>query len=255
MKKTIVTKLGPGKIVEVRYLVDGTVEVLQEIEEVNKSHDKHPMFVLIEASKLSLDDDFMQYNPKNLREETFKNLLKEVINKGIPDFYCAKIDPSFTEDKEGIVFERFSEPAVGKSAAWWSRKAKAFSPERNSRLGTENEHIAFLGCLIKILADNGWGIENAWDAVCCDSTELGHNSNSKNAKHTLEKTGNRGACGFYDLGNTYKIISEGRKSNSFKLVGTSYHQIGHMYPLVSTSNVSDEWYNFQTSVGWIVLEK
>jgi len=255
MKKTIITKLGPGRIVEVRYLLDGSVEVFQEIEEQETTHAEHPMFVLIEASKLSMDDDFMQYSPKNLREETFKDLLKEVIKKNIPDFYCSKYDPSFTSDKEGIVFEQFSEPAVGKSASWWCSKAKAFCTEHGSRLGTVDEYIAFLGCLIKTLADNGWGIKNAWDAVCSDSTELGHYWNSKNAKHKLEHTGNREVCGFYDLGNTYKVISEENESNSFKLASGSYNQIGHMCPLVSISNVFDEWYNFTTSVGWVVLEK
>lgn len=256
MKKTIVTKLGPGRVVEVRYLVDGSVEVLQEIEELRISHNEYPMFVLIEASKLSVDDDFMQYEPKNIRESSFKSKLERLIkSKIIPDFYCAKCAPSFSGDKEGIVFERFCEPAVGKSAAWWCSKAKAFCPERGSRLGTMDEYIAFLGCLIKNLSDNGWGIKNAWDAVCSDSTELGHYWNSKDAKHKLEHTGNREVCGFYDLGNTYKVISDGGENNGFKLTGGNYMQTGHRHPLLSISNVIDEWYNFNTSVGWVVLEK
>ena len=254
MKKTIVTKLGTGKVVEVRYLLDGSVEILQEIDEMENCNDEHPMFVLIEASRLSMYDDFMQYEPRNLRERTFKNRLVEVIKKNIPDFYCAKLDPSF-DDKEGIVLERFCEPAVGKSASWWSAKAKTFAPECNSRLGTRDEYIAFLGWLIKTLTDNGWGIKNAWDAVCNDSTELGHYWNSKNSEHKLERTGSREVCGFYDLGNTYKVISEGSESNGFKLAGASYNQLGHMCPLMSISNVFDEWYSFSTSVGWIVLEK
>ena len=45
------------------------------------------MFVLIEASKLSRDDEFMQYKPKFDSEKELKDLLEVVIKKGIPDFW------------------------------------------------------------------------------------------------------------------------------------------------------------------------
>ena len=38
-------------------------------------------FVLVEASKLSLDDEFMKYEPKTEREEKFKKDLTEAIKK------------------------------------------------------------------------------------------------------------------------------------------------------------------------------
>ena len=40
-------------------------------------------------------------------------------------------------------------PAVGRTVKWWKKKAKEFMPEKESRIGTTNERIAFLALLIK----------------------------------------------------------------------------------------------------------
>ncbi len=216
------------------------------------------VFVLCEASKLSLDDEFMKHKPCSGYEGKLKMLLEEAIKSGLKDFYLPVYDPSF--DKDGnICYVADAKPAVGKSYNWWEEKAKQFCPERGSRLGTEKEYVAFLGILIKKLSESGWTIAEAWNAVCNDSKELGHYCNSSNAKHKLESTGSRKICVFYDLANTFKILSENEEFGGFWRAGGYFDFFGNFFPLAFL-----EYYNayfnyrnhdFNFCVGWLVLEK
>ena len=146
-------------------------------------------------------------------------------------------------------------PAIGKSYNWWNKTAKAFCPERESRLGTKNEYVAFLGVLIKRLVANSWTVGQAWYAVCNDSKELGHYCNSEDAKHTFEATGSREVCGFCDLANTFKILAEDEKTGGFWFAGGSYCFDSLGYPLAGLD--LDDFQNIgcYDSVGWLVLEK
>lgn len=162
------------------------------------------MLKLVEASKLSLDDKFMQYESKEgTNEARIKKWLTRIIQSGnIDDFYRPKMDPSFAGNS--ICYVAGKMPAVGKSKIWWKRAAKRVGLQ----LGTEKQYIAFIGCLIKDLVEAGWDVTEAWYAVCSDSKSLGHFYNSEGAKCDLEMTGSREVCGFYDLGNTQKILEE-----------------------------------------------
>ena len=212
-------------------------------------------FVLVEASKLSLKDEFMKYEPKTEREEKFKKELTEAIKKGVKDFWRPKYDPSFNEEGTRICFVAGKKPAVGKSYNWWNKVAKAFCPERNSRLGTKSEYVAFLGVLIKRLVANGWSVEYAWNAVCNNSKELGHYWNSEDAKHTFEATGSREMCGFFDLANTFKILAENEKAGGFWLTSGNYDVGSNFYPLAGFYYCDCRDQGFGDCVGWLVLEK
>ena len=218
-------------------------------------------FVLVEASKLSLDDKFMKHKPKNKREEELKELLKKVIKKGIKDFYRPRYDPSFNEDGTSVNYEAGENPAIGKSYNWWDKVAKEYMPKRHSRLGTKSEYIAFLGVLIKELVSTGLRVDKAWAAICNDSSKLGNLSDYKNV--IFEKTGSREVCGFFDLANTYKILMEDKDdiSGGYWLGATG---------IVNFNDWGDYWYypvlmgiqfefnrkqEDRRSVGWIVLEK
>ena len=210
-------------------------------------------FILVEASKLSLDDEFMQYEPSSRREAKFKDLLCNVIRKGTKDFYRTICDPSFNKDRTSVIFEAGKIPAVGKSYNWWAKVALDFMPERGSRLGTKSEYIAFLGVLIKKLIANGWSAKNAWNAVCSDSKELGHYWNSVDAKHDFEHTGSREICGFCDLVNTYKILAEDEEAGGFWFAGGSCFGFSYFNPLAGLFP-DDYFYNvINNSVGWFVL--
>lgn len=270
MEKTVVTKLPAGDIVEIRRLPDGTLEVVQRllVEPANKEEkvakkvvsdcqkivSLDDTFVLIEASELSLNDDFMQYEPETEQEQTFYKSLSEVIIKGVKDFYRPPMDPTLTKSETGICFKEGKKPAVGKSYNWWVDAAKKFNPEMKSRLGTRNEYIAFLGVLIKLLVKEGWSKKRAWNAVCNDSKELGHYQNSKNAKYTLEPTGSRCICGFYDLVNTYKILAEDIEAGGFWLAGGTCYYGSHYNPLADLDHFINRSDDYGLSVGWLVLE-
>ena len=208
--------------------------------------------VLIQASKISLDDKFMKYRPKTDEEKAFKKLLTEAIKSGLKDFYRPVIDPSFNDDKSGICYEFGRKPAVGKSYNWWKEKARELSS--NSRLGTRYEYVAFLGVLIKNLVESGWSISKSWNAVCTDSKELGHYWNSENAKHAFEGTGSREVCGFYDLANTYKILAEDEEASGFWLAGGLCYGNSSNFPLADLNLYDFRYDDHDYGVGWLVLE-
>lgn len=194
------------------------------------------LFVLVEASKLRLKDDFLQFDPETEGEEKLKNRLIEVIKKGVKDFWRPICDPSFNEDETGICFVVGKTPAVAKSYSWWEKAAREFCPERKSRLFTEPEYVAFLGVFIKKLIESGLKTEEAWYTVCSNSNEIGHYCDSKNAKHLFEETGSRGICGFYDLGNTYKILAGSEEwSDCYWLVGGYWLNSGAYNPIAKCS--------------------
>ena len=209
-------------------------------------------FVLVEASKLSLDDEFMKYEPQTKREKKFKEQLTKTIKEGIKDFWRPKYDPSFNEEGTGICFVAGKKPAIGKSYNWWNKAARAFCLERHSRLGTKSEYVAFLGVLIKKLVESGGKVEEAWNAVCCDSKELGHYWNSKNAMRDFEDTGSREICGFFDLANTFKILAENEETGGFWLAGGRNNSISVDNPLAYLEhNIYDN--AFYDCVGWTVI--
>ena len=261
MKNTVVTKLGPGKIAEIKKMPDGSFEIVQFVDKENKVAPRmkdaidEKMLVPIEASKLSLNDDFMKHLPRDEFEKKLKEKITEVINRGAKDFYRPKVDPSFSKDGKGIRYILGGEPAVGKSYTWWENSARALCPERNSRLGTEAEYIAFLGVLMKSMLESGKHIEWVWTVVCLNSKMIGHYSNSENFKHRLEHTGSRPLCKvFYDLANTHKILAIDESTHLFTQVSGAYINFGEDNPIFSSFLNYNVRENLNNAVGWIVMD-
>ena len=213
-------------------------------------------FVLVEASKLSLDDEFMKYRPMKKLVKMVKKELAYLIRKGLKDFYVPKYSPSFNESGDGICFEPAKKPAVCKSYEWWGDIAKDFAPHRGSRLGTRSEYIAFCGVLIKSLVAEGWKIKKAWEAVCFDSREIGHYWNSEFAKEDLEPTGSRKVCGFFDLGNVCKLLACEDEAGGFYLAGGDFIKNSTIHPIaIIYRHVFSRFNDYMYCSGWIVLEK
>ena len=210
--------------------------------------------VLCEASKLSLEDEFMKYKPRTNNEKVFKIRLEEAIKSGVKDFYRPNCDPSLDAD-EKICYVTGAVPAVGKTFEWWEENAKKFSVERKSRLGTKNEYIAFLGVLIKELSMTGLSIENAWDVVCNHSEKIAHYGNSEERKRGFEKTGSRELVGFYDLANTFKMLARDENYGGFWTASGAYYCNSDE----ATLSIILKYHNCNCkenySVGWIVLEE
>lgn len=248
-----IIKVSNGRITSVELMKDGTCKFTVEMN--TEGVNANDVFVLCEASKLSLDDEFMKYTPCSKNERTLKKLLEEAIKRGLKDFFRPVYDPSLDKG-ENICYISDAKPAVGKSYNWWEEKAKQFCPERGSRLGTKKEYIAFLGILIKKLSELGeMSIAAAWSAVCNDSKELGHYGNSTNAKRDFESTGSRKICVFYDLANTCKILREDEEASSFWLASGTHYFSSNIFPLSALCRSNDHVVDLCSSVGWIVFEK
>lgn len=189
------------------------------------------VFVLCEASKLTLEDEFMKHIPCSTKEKEFKELLEEVIKSGLKDFYCPIFDPTIDEYGK-ISYIKGAKPAtMVEDYYWWVDNAKEFCPKRGSRLGTKTEYIAFLGILIKKLIKLGWSIEEAWDAVCNGSKRLG------------------------DFGNTYKLLAEEDDGYGYWIGGGCYFYDSRVFPLADLC-FSDNYFGIgEFSVGWIILER
>lgn len=254
MKKTTTFKLPAGQIIEVKRLEDGTYEVLIEVDDENevKSELSDSDFILIDAEKLSMNDKFMQYEPKYRIERETKDLISEAIQKGVKNFYRPRGDVSFTADGNGLCYAPGKMPAVDKSFNWHEKAAKNFMPERNSRLGSKYEYGAFEGVLIKKLVAEGKTVETAWHEVCCDSRKLGHFADSENAKYDFEPTGSREICGFCDLGNAYKILARDDKDDGFWLAGGNCYHEGYESPIADLVLMDCDAHDYE-SVGWVVF--
>lgn len=263
--KTMITKLPAGEIVEIKKLDDGTFEVIQKSFEKEDSVlnevANYPnivipelMFRRIDAENLSKSDKFMKYTPKTEKEKKTKNLILEVIRIGVKNFYRPIMDPTLTEDGKNIFFQKGHMPAVGMSYYAWVNIAKRYNLGRHSRLGTRLEYGAFLGVLMKELVADGLSVSEAWNTVCNDSKELGHWSDSKNDKGTFETTGSRCICGFYDLGNTYKVLrDDDPETGVFWVAGGSFTHYGTQYPIADLSLYTTCNMSTVNAVGWIVL--
>lgn len=254
MNTTKTIKFPEIGVAEARVLEDGLHEVGLEFE--NKAESLEEIFRLVEASKLSLTDKFMKYSPNTPRVNEFKSILTAVIQRGVKDFYHPKYDPSFSYMGKNIEYVAGRRPAVGRSYLWWYETARTFCRERGSRLGSWEEYVAFMGVIIKSLVEGGWDPYAAWLAVCEDSKDLAHYKNSKYSIRDFEMTGSREICGWFDLGNTCKIISstQGVVGNCL-VVGASFGNTSKGFPLAAQGQYAPRSNPFYLSVGWIVCTK
>lgn len=267
MKKVVRLTFPQGEVTKAEVLPDGTCElVLESIREIEveeplvteveklevEQNFKSDFLVKVEASGLSLTDEFMQYEGESRKEKRLKNLLVEVINKGVDDFYRPKFDPSLTE-KDRIRFAPGRKPALGKSYFWWRLASKMVCYERNSRLGTMSQYIAFLGVLIKKLVENGMEVSKAWQAVCCDSINLGNYYNS-NGSYGMSTTGTHEVCGFYDLANVRKILANDREDGPFWKAGGYFACNSKKFTLAEFEEHFGVSELQDNAVGWIVFD-
>lgn len=107
-------------------MTDGEIKAEMFMQEQNDNE-----CVLVEVSKLSLSDTFMNHTPKDRPEAEFRYELIEVIKSRLEDFYI----PKNVKDSK-YCFE------------------------------TKSQYVAFLGVQIKMLVDKGCTVDEAWHLVC-----------------------------------------------------------------------------------------
>ena len=73
----------------------------------------------------------------------------------------------FALDNDDIIcYHAGMKPAVGKLPTWWQEIAERFMPEKQSRLGTRKERIAFLGLLIKyLIVEKGYTLNDVIEKI------------------------------------------------------------------------------------------
>jgi len=227
-----------------------TIEEILEIGHQFSSEFWKKDFVLIEASKLSLDDVIFQYVPQHEKERIFRDILENIIKDGIKDFWRAKKDPTDEGLEDDYAFS-YGYPATGKTYNWWCEKSRL----KKCRLGKRSEYYAFLGVLLKKIVESGWSVDRAWHAVCVDSTELGNYRHS-NRLGVTRRIGSDKFCGFYDLANTRKLLAEDKDSGCFACWHASGHggELGTESPLATLRYDDERNCNHHNSVGWIVRD-
>ena len=274
MKKTIVTKLPAGDIIEIKKLDDGTYEIVQNVPEVSRNipvsifkdqetanrvrqlgmklEFSDDVFVLIEAESLSLEDGFMRYEPRTVSEKSTKELITKAINNRVKNFYKPIYAPSFSADRKGICFAAGKRPAVGKSYRWWADTARNYCPSRNSRLGTRLQYGAFVGVLIKQLVEEGQSVDWAWSTVCNNSRELDNYWNSEDFKVMCRRLSSRCICGYYDFAEYSKILANDEEFSMCWLAG-GRGNLSFTFLLdylgIDLNGIDD----LDDSEGWIVL--
>ena len=199
------------------------------------------IFKLVSVGSLTPEDDFMEkYQPKTEEEQEFKRLVENAITSGLNNFWAPICDPSL-DAKGRIFYEPEKEPIVGKLYKWWKKKAKEFCPERNSRLGTDNEYFAYLATEIKALVEDGKPIEWAWQAVGNTAKKIIHKRKFK-------------AFG-YGRSNCYKIVAGDEEKGKFFLMCGFYNRCRNYYLKSSIYHVSVKNEICRIGSGWIILTK
>ena len=231
-------------------------EVLTEEEIKGTQEYIEKYFPIVPASTFSIEDEAFKHEPKTDRQKQFKDMLFTAIKSGLSDFRAQRMDPSL--DEEGnICFCVGKSPAIRRSIKWWDENAKKFMPEKESRIGSVEQRIAFLGALIKhFVEEKVYTVEEAWKAVCDQSKYLGYyadSPDSPNIYQSFDRTGSRKVGKWYDLGNTYKICFDDQEGG-FVYVGGHYESYGNESPLADIGGVEkDKNCQHKRATGWIVL--
>lgn len=243
---SIVFDQSGDSIVRLEDQIDGTRKVIFE---------DGSLFALIKASELNAQEAWFSYHqPATWAEYNFKQELWRTIQMGVRDFYIPRHTPTFSNDGNGIVFALGKMPALGKSLAWWNLAAARYAPFRHSRLGTEMEYKAFLGCLIKSWVEEGCPIDVAWSTVCNDSGAVSYYQNAEFWYPAPRPTGSCEHFGLCDLANVQKILAPDWLRHIYPVVSGNWMNTSYDYPLSKVEYYQNYTVANYTAAGWIVLE-
>ena len=196
--------------VEGKYVVVYTIPTVDWLDYIKDC------FGLVEASQLSLKDDFIKNYEPTVSTKKFYNEAVSIIKEGIPDFYAQKLDPAVVNGE--IHYEADKPPGVGQTPNWWRDTAPNFAPKFSSSLGTKKQRYAFYLVLIK-------KDKMTWEDAAVNSKDVAHCWDSPNPKHDFEDTGCRPVGDFCDLGNTCKITLEREQAFDLSLFYTYFDSV------------------------------
>lgn len=239
-----------------RYFASEREKYLKDVVELNR------VFPLVEIEQISLQDTFMQYQPKNSFQFEIKRAIIMAKQMRIKNFRVPIYDPSYTDDEKNIIYAPNREPAILKSDEDFNKMVeicKNFIPEMNTRIGTELERRVFLGYIIKTLVEQeGIEIGMAWYLVCDESSKLATYGLSEK-----EKTGTFKVGKWYDLGNTKKLTLPANNLIPFSRIRTKtlvsfggcYSDRSATKPLASTKSIESINFTNKNNTVWMVMDE
>lgn len=184
------------------------------------------------------------------RQRKFKaDALEAIKNKPTEGFRWIPVyEPSMGENGE-IQFVPGKEVLVRLNSYEWEELLSNYSHENESQEASKTTYFLLL---MRWLKDGVATLEQVVD----HSEEIGHFWDSENAKHALEKTGERefgGLCGF--AGNTYKEVKNSKSRPCFSVIGGCYFNNGYRSPLAGVYHKDDPLDAYNNSVAFLELKK
>lgn len=160
------------------------------------------------------------YNPEEteneylkMKQEMFKsNALEALANKPKTGIWLPVFEPS-ADNNGNLRFVKDAIPLTGRlNANEWREKAREYSPENKSKMGSKTTYYLML---LRWLKD---GIAT-YEQIVEDSSELGTYYLSRTNGENPVETGRRKFGGLYGfVGNTYKIIEDTDSSSKYKFL-------------------------------------
>ena len=175
--------------------------------------------------------------------------LEAAINAHIPNFKVPIYAPSFVSNgKKQVQFVPGAFPAVGRSY----RENLQIAKECKLQIGTLYHYTLYLATIaLRLMNQLGFPLKDAIKAICVDSKDIGNYSNSHGSMLKIEKTGSRMIVGFYDLANTYRIVSRNHDLNLYYVVGGDFQSLSYMNPIATRTSNVDSW---SSCVGFFIAK-
>ena len=118
-------------------------------------------------------------------------------------------------------------------------------------IGTDRHYYAFLTSLVNCLVKKGLSIKKAIEFIFSKPKEF--NQNGACGKFRI--TANQAICGYYNLLDSYKILTcTQKRGNGFWLAGCNINYDNGDLPLSDLIYVEDVELQEKGSVGWLVLQ-
>ncbi len=204
--------------------------------------------ILIPGSDDTIYKELLNQNVrlKSPNSDNFMDNLKKAVSRPVKEFKVFVYDPSWVLTLDGNGHSRATDelsflpgkiPVNHISYDGMERIAEY----NGVRFGTKDEYILFLGWLISVLInEEGWPVQNAWDAVCYDSSKLGRYATSETSQAMLQRiesglsddeiTGTREISGKCDLAGFKKMLAEDEEE-CFYIAGGGKKDSGKDRPL------------------------
>lgn len=193
---------------------------------------------------------------RNNDERTFIKHLRTALKLNVPAFNVPVMSPSIPKncnrlENKKLTFRIGQIPATGFTYTELVNLGKY----NGLKLGSIHQYFAFLGyILFKLVESERFTPNEAFFAICSDSSELGCYKNSReNSLQNIELTGTRFICGVADLASTYKILACDENSGFYYIASGSISVPGNKSPLARIIATDDERCSHTEGVGWYVF--